>query len=91
MKTGDRVVRVEFFGPFRAFGSEVEVPVASEVSFDELVSLLEERVGPGFADRAGKQNTTFILDRKIVPPHRLGEVRVGPGDRAAFGLLLGGG
>lgn len=91
MKTGEGLVRVEFFGPFREFGHRVDLTVPSDVSFEELVSLLEERVGPGFADRAARRNTTFILDSRIVPPQALGEVRVCPGDRAAFALLVGGG
>lgn len=88
---GDGVVKVELFGPFRAFGSRVEVPVGGDISFDELVELLEERVGAGFAERARKKNTTFILNNRIVGRKALGEVEISPGDRVAFGLLIGGG
>lgn len=88
---GHGVVKVELFGPFRAFGSPIEVPVEGEISFDELVELLAVRVGAGFAARARKKNTTFILNNGVVPRNTLCEVEISPGDRVAFALLLGGG
>lgn len=91
MKDGNGMVEVEFFGPFRTFGSRLELKVPGEVSFEKLVGLLEERVDSGFAERAAKKNTTFIVNRKVVSPEVLGEVRVRPGDRVAFALLMGGG
>lgn len=91
MRTSQGAVRVDFFGPFRVFGKSIEVPVTSRVDFDELVSLVEERVGPGFARMATKSNTTFIIDRKVIPPAARKRARLEPGDTAAFALLLGGG
>lgn len=88
---GYRVVKVELFGPFRAFGSPIEVPVEGDISFDELVELLEARVGAAFAERARKKNTTFILNNRVVPRNTLCEVEISPGNRVAFALLLGGG
>ena len=84
-------VAVDLFGPFRAFGKELELDLDAEVTYEELMSRLESSLGEPFAERARSRNTTFILNNRIVARDRLGVVRIGPGDRVAFALLLGGG
>lgn len=91
MKGGSGAVEVDLFGPFRDYGSRIELEVPGEVSFEALVGLIDRRVGSGFAERARKKNTTFIVNRKVVSPDALGSVLVRPGDRVAFALLIGGG
>jgi molybdopterin converting factor small subunit len=84
-------VAVDFFGPFRAFGKGTELEIDGDVAFEELVTSLSEALGPAFRERAEKKNTTFILNNKIVARDRLGDIRIAPGDRVAFALLMGGG
>jgi ThiS family len=84
-------VVVDLFGPFRAFGKELEFDLDDEVTYEELISRLEGSLGEPFAERARSRNTTFILNNRIVARDRLGAVQIGPGDRVAFALLLGGG
>lgn len=54
------------------------------VTFEELISLLEERLGPAFGERARRKNTTYILNSRIVEAEKLESTSVRPGDRVAF-------
>jgi molybdopterin converting factor small subunit len=89
--TGQSEVRVEFFGPFREFGTERLLALEGPVLYGELVRSLAGELGPGFAERAGMKNTTVIVNNKIASKRSLETLEVKPGDRVAFALLLGGG
>jgi molybdopterin converting factor small subunit len=84
-------VKIEFFGPFRKFGKCLELPSERELTFDELISRLAEELGESFRERALMKNTTCILNNKVIERKGLGEVRIAPGDRVAFALIMGGG
>lgn len=84
-------VRIEFFGPFREFGREGSLVVDGPVTFQELVDELEGKLGPGFVERAGRKNTTVIVNNKIASRRSLEALEIKPGDKVAFALLLGGG
>jgi len=86
-----RKVKVEFFGPFRTFSKGMEIELERQLNFDEFVSLLVNILGEEFRERAEKENTTFILNRKIVDRDNESEVVISPGDSVAFALLIGGG
>ena len=86
----DRIV-VEFYGPFRAFGKEIELTVNGKVTFDELVGILAQRLGEPFRERALMRNTTFIVNDRRIERKKRGEVHIHSGDRVAFALLIGGG
>ena len=89
-RTGGEIL-VEFFGPFRKYGKKADISCSSDLSFPELVKVIEQSVGQGFARRAMASNVTYILNDKIVSREKLGDTKVAPGDRVAFALLLGGG
>jgi molybdopterin converting factor small subunit len=92
MKTSDaKTVTVEFFGPFRTFGKEREVTLVGPVFYHELVSSLAVDLGPEFAERAARKNTTVIVNNRIAGRKYLEKLVIEPGDRVAFALLLGGG
>jgi molybdopterin converting factor small subunit len=86
-----KTVRVEFFGPFRKYGSVLDLEVQGELKFGELLSRIAGEVGADFEKKASSSNTTFIVDDKIVDRKKLDDTRVRPGDKVAFALLLGGG
>ena len=90
-ENGKGKVTIEFFGPFREFGKNLELPVEKELTFDELINRLEKELGESFRDRALKRNTTYILNNRIVEKRVLSALRVSPGDRLAFALIIGGG
>lgn len=92
METSDAMtVTVEFFGPFRAFGKKREVALVGPVCYCELVSSLTADLGPEFAERAARKNTTVIVNNRIADRKSLEALVIEPGDRVAFALLLGGG
>ncbi len=87
----ETVVHVEFFGPFRSFGSGLELPVDGETRFFEVVGLLSERYGQEFGQRSLDSRSTVIHNREVVDRDKNADFTIAPGDRLAFGLLLGGG
>lgn len=91
METRKEGITVEFFGPFREYGKNYQLDLEEPVTFEELISRLETRLGPSFGERARRRNTTYILNSRIVEAEKLGSTSVGPGDRVAFALLIGGG
>ncbi|MHB8781496.1 MAG: ubiquitin family protein [Candidatus Geothermincolia bacterium] len=84
-------VLVELFGPFREYGKAVELEVDDELSLDEFLYRLTEKLGADFAGRAASFRNTIIHNRTVVDREREGELTISSGDRVAFGLLLGGG
>jgi molybdopterin converting factor small subunit len=84
-------IRVEFFGPFREFGTELELSLEGEVGFQELIDRLAAELGEAFRERAMKRNTTFILNKNSIRRKGWSEIRMKPGDHVAFALILGGG
>ena len=90
--TGDiETVKVEFFGPFRKYGSVLDLEVEGELTYGELVSRIADEVGADFEKKASASNTTFVVDDRIVDRQKLDDTSVRPGDKVAFALLLGGG
>jgi len=90
-ENGKGKVTVEFFGPFREFGKNLELPVEGELTFDEIINRLEVELGESFRERALKKNTTYILNNQVVEKKVLSVLRISPGDRLAFALIIGGG
>ena len=86
-----RTVKVEFFGPFREFGSGMDLVVEGDLTFEQLLDRLVQELGEAFRGRALKRNTTYILNNKVIRRKGLSELRISPGDRMAFALVLGGG
>ncbi len=84
-------VLIEFYGPFREYGKSCELIIDKPVTFKELIARLEKSLGTSFRERAMKENSTYILNNRIINRKELGEVRIRPGDRVAFALLIGGG
>jgi molybdopterin converting factor small subunit len=90
-RDGSGIITVEFFGPFREFGSKLEVPVSGPAGYRELLAKLETELGADFTSRAAKKNTTVIVNNRIASKKSLETLAVEPGDKVAFALLLGGG
>jgi molybdopterin converting factor small subunit len=84
-------IRVEFFGPFREFGTELELSLEGELGYQEIIDRLAGELGEAFRERAMKRNTTFILNKNVIRRKGLSEIRMKPGDQIAFALVLGGG
>ncbi len=84
-------MHVEFFGPFRAFGKGLELAVDGETRFLVVVDMLSERYGEDFAQRSLNPHSTVIHNREVVDRDKTADFTIAPGDRLAFGLLLGGG
>jgi molybdopterin converting factor small subunit len=82
---------VEFYGPFREYGKGLELAVENDLTFNELLEALEERLGLSFMERACKENSTYIVNNRIINRRNLDKIRISPGDRVAFALLIGGG
>ncbi len=87
----DRSLTVEFYGPFREFGKGLELEVAGETTFLEVVKALTQRLGEGFEQRSLNAASTVIHNRVVVDRDKNADFPIVPGDRLAFGLLLGGG
>jgi molybdopterin converting factor small subunit len=87
----ETAVSIEFFGPFREFGKGLELEVSGETTFLELVHLLAARFGEAFEQRSLNAHSTVIHNRKVVDRDMMANFTIAPGDRLAFGLLLGGG
>jgi len=86
-----REVRIELFGPFREFGKEHLLALEGPVPYPEVVRVLACELGPGFAERAARKNTTVIVNNRIANRRSLEALQIKPGDKVAFALLLGGG
>jgi len=84
-------ITIEFFGPFRRFGTERDLVVNGPVGFAELLDTLTAVLGPEFAEQAGRRNTTVIVNNRIASRQSLVTLEIEPGDKVAFALLLGGG
>ncbi len=84
-------VIVEFYGPFREYGKSHELRIDKAVTFEELIELLEKSLGVSFRERAMKENSTYILNSKIINRKKIDDVLIHPGDKVAFALLIGGG
>ncbi len=87
----DMTLTVEFYGPFREFGKGLELELAGDTTFKEVVGLLKERLGEGFEQRSLNAQSTVIHNRIVVDRDKTADFSIAPGDRLAFGLLLGGG
>ncbi len=87
----DTIVHVEFFGPFREFGRGLELEVSGETDFLEVVSRLAARFGEAFEQRSLNAASTVIHNRVVVDRDKKANFTIAPGDKLAFGLLLGGG
>lgn len=90
-KVSEKAVSIEFFGPFREFGRGLELEIAGETTFLEVVRLLSEKFGEAFEQRSLNSHSTIIHNRKVVDRDKTANFTIAPGDRLAFGLLLGGG
>ena len=84
-------INVELFGPFREFGIGIELQADDKLTFNELMTRLEKELGGAFRERALKKNTTYILNKQVVREDALEAIRISPGDRFAFALIVGGG
>ena len=87
----EKAVSIEFFGPFREFGRGLELEIEGETTFLEVVGLLSEEFGAAFEQRSLNSHSTVIHNRKVVDRDITANFTIAPGDRLAFGLLLGGG
>lgn len=84
-------LQVELFGPFRAYGRTVTVPLSGEVSFTGLLDRLEDILGPEFRRRAAAEHTAYIINNEVVDREEPRSVLVRPGDLVTFTLPLDGG
>jgi molybdopterin converting factor small subunit len=84
-------VRIELFGPFRKFGAERDLSLGGPVRYEELLAAIEADLGPAFGEQARRTNTTVIVNNRIASRKSLETLKIVPGDRVAFALLMGGG